>query len=167
MKSRNSYSGIDPKVVNLIKFYARQYRSLKCFADQDIEDIEQDLFCKFFSCLDQYDETRGSLSTFTNQVIKNHINNLIRNHSRTTPNLKNCMQPESYCPEDEAIQRIDVEQIISTLSEEQQVWCEQLKYYTIAEVADMNDISRTTLYNTLKKIRPKFAFVHKKKCKKN
>ena len=85
MKSRNSYSGIDPKVVNLIKFYAKHYKSL---TDQDIEDIEQDLFCEFLSCIDQYDKTKGSLSTFAKQVVKNRINNLVRKHSRTTLNLK-------------------------------------------------------------------------------
>lgn len=50
MKSKNSYSGIDPKVVGLVKFYAK---SLKYSTDQSIEDIEQDLFCEFFSCLNQ------------------------------------------------------------------------------------------------------------------
>lgn len=81
MKSRNSYSSIDPKVVNLIKFYAIYY--YKRLIDQDIEDIEQDLFCEFLSCIDQYEKTKGSLSTFAKQVVKNHINNLVRKHSRT------------------------------------------------------------------------------------
>ncbi|MDG7056576.1 MAG: sigma-70 family RNA polymerase sigma factor [Wolbachia endosymbiont of Penenirmus auritus] len=167
MKSRNSYSGIDPKVTNLIKFYARYYKSLKCFADQDIEDIEQDLFCKFFSCLDQYDKTKGSLSTFTKQVIKNHINNLVRDHSRNTPNLENYMQQESYCFEDEAILRVDVEQIISKLPKKQRILFEQLKHKSIAEVAEMNNMSRTTLHNIIKRVRPKFAPIYGKKHKKN
>ncbi|NSX83589.1 sigma-70 family RNA polymerase sigma factor [Wolbachia endosymbiont of Atemnus politus] len=161
MKSRNSYSGIDPKVVKLIKFYAK---SRKRYIDQDIEDIEQDLFCTFFSCLDQYDETKGSLSTFANQVIKNRINNLIRG---TTPKLENNVQQESYCFEDEAILRVDIEQIISKLPKKWQVLCEQLKHHSIAEVADMNNMSRTTLHNIIKRMRPKFAPAYGKKRKKN
>ncbi|MBC6686505.1 sigma-70 family RNA polymerase sigma factor [Wolbachia pipientis] len=163
MKSRNSYSGIDPKVVNLIKFYAKCYKSL---TDQDIEDIEQDLFCEFLSCIDQYDKTKGSLSTFAKQVVKNRINNLVRKHSRTTPKLENNVQQESYCFEDESILRIDVEQIISKLPKKWQVLCEQLKHHSIAEVADMNNMSRTTLYNILKKMRSKFASLYEKKYKK-
>ncbi|WP_333023951.1 hypothetical protein [Wolbachia endosymbiont of Pentidionis agamae] len=48
MKSKNSYPGIDSKVVGLVKFFANYYKSLKCSTDQSIEDIEQDLFCEFF-----------------------------------------------------------------------------------------------------------------------
>lgn len=166
MKSRNSYSGIDPKVVNLIKFYAKYYKSFKCSTDQDIEDIEQDLFCEFLSCIDQYDKTKGSLSTFANQVAKNRIHNLIRKQLHTTPNLKNDMQQQSYCFEDESILRVDVEQAISQLPMKWQILCEQLKHYSIAEVAEMNGMSRTTLHRILKKMRPKFASLYEKKCKK-
>ncbi|MBD0392279.1 sigma-70 family RNA polymerase sigma factor [Wolbachia endosymbiont of Pentalonia nigronervosa] len=162
MKSKNSYSGIDPKVVGLVKFYAK---SLKYSADQSIEDIEQDLFCEFFSCLNQYDETKGSLSTFAKQVIKNRIHNLTRKHIHTTPNLKNCMQQESYCFEDESILRVDVERIISKLPEKWQVLCKQLKYHSITEVAHMHNMSRTTLHRILKKMRSKFLSLDEKKCK--
>lgn len=77
------------------------------------------------------------------------------------------MQQESYCFEDETILRIDVEQIISKLPKKWQVLCEQLKHHSIAEVADMNNMSRTTLYNIFKKMRSKFAPVYGKKHKKN
>lgn len=166
MKSKNSYSGIDPKVANLVKFYANDLKSRKCSADY-IEDIEQELFCEFFSCLDQYDETKGSLTTFANQVVKKRIYNLIRKQLRTTLNLENNIQPQSHCFEDEAILRIDITQIISKLPKEWQVLCEQLKHHNIAEVAHMNNMSRTTLYNIIQQMRPIFAHAYKNKCKKN
>ncbi|NSX83941.1 sigma-70 family RNA polymerase sigma factor, partial [Wolbachia endosymbiont of Atemnus politus] len=72
-----------------------------------------------------------------------------------------------YCFEDETILRVDVEQIISKLPKKQRILCEQLKHKSIAEVAEMNNISRTTLHNIIKKMRPKFPPIYGKKAQKN
>lgn len=47
MHSKNSYIGINPKVVKQIRHYAKLLKRGKAFAYKDIEDVEQDLLYPF------------------------------------------------------------------------------------------------------------------------
>ena len=77
MKSKNSYLGIDSIVVKWIKYYSRSLNKNRYFINESLEDIEQELFCEVWPCLNQYDETRSSFSTFVAQLTKSRANNLL------------------------------------------------------------------------------------------
>ncbi len=57
----------------------------------------------------------------------------------------------------------DVGDIIAKLPKKWQDLCQQLKFFNLVEVAKMNNMSRTSLYSILRKIRTKFQLLKQKK----
>ncbi len=77
MKSKNSYLGVNPIIVQQIRFHAKRLKQHKCFVEYDLEDIEQELLCDIWSYLDQYDKNRGAFSTFITKLVQSRANNLL------------------------------------------------------------------------------------------
>ena len=164
MKSQNSYKGIDPIIIRYVKYYAKCIKCLKCFAHESIEDIEQELLCMIWPTLDQYDESRSSFATFICQLVRSRALNLITKQScqkrggkegisYVDPNVLDQMIDEKYHFSDEVADRIDANYVISTLPQEWQTLCKQLEVLSVPEAAEVNEISKTTVYNTLNRVK--------------
>lgn len=163
MKPKNSYKGIDPIIVRYVKYYAKRIKHLKCFAHESIEDIEQELLCMIWPTLEKYDESRSSFPTFVCQLVKSRASNLISRQScqkrggkegisYVDPDVLDNMIDEKYHFVNEVADRIDANYVISTLPPEWQTLCKQLEVLSIPEAAEVNKISRTTVYNTLDRV---------------
>lgn len=77
MKSRNCYQGINPIIVAQIRFYTQYLKSSEHFANEELEDIEQELLYQSWSYLSRYDQDKGNFFTFANLVIKGRASNLM------------------------------------------------------------------------------------------
>ncbi|MDX5526273.1 MAG: sigma-70 family RNA polymerase sigma factor [Wolbachia endosymbiont of Andrena nigroaenea] len=164
MKSQNSYSGINPIVVKYVKYYVKYLKRLKCFADESIEDIEQELFLLVWSTIIQYDESKSCFVAFVKQLVKCRAINLVYRQSCEKRGGKqgilyidhtilDNIADERCRFEDEIADRSDLDYIVSTLPQEWQVLCRQLEIFSVPEVAEIRGIARTTVYDILRRIR--------------
>ena len=152
MESNNRYTDINPTVIWQIKFYAKYLKNSEYFVDEQLEDIEQELLVQVWPLLNQYDWNKGKFSVFSNLVIKSRTSNLMASAKRSRmPSIE--MSDKEYFIN---TTHIDIESIISRLPKKLQSVCEQLKFFNLVEVARMNNMSRTTLYYIIQKLRVKF-----------
>ncbi|MGL9717279.1 MAG: sigma-70 family RNA polymerase sigma factor [Wolbachia sp.] len=164
MQSRNSYSGVDPIIVKNVKYRAKCVKRYRCFAHDSLCDIEQELFCSIWPSINKYRKDKGCFAAYVSQLTKCRSINLINKRlcikrggragilfidSTTLDNMigKKCFS------ENEITTQIDIEDVISKLPEKWQIICEQLKTLNVKEVAKVNEMSRTTIYSILKKIK--------------
>ncbi|MDN5248417.1 MAG: sigma-70 family RNA polymerase sigma factor [Wolbachia endosymbiont of Tyrophagus putrescentiae] len=167
MKLKNRYAGIDPIVVQNIKYQVKRLKLFECFTHETFVDLEQELFCEIWPYLYRYDESKGSLNTFVARLAERRANNLLEKQLCIKRNIKNYIDIEEIeAFEDEAAKRTDVDYMISTLPRKMQEICEQLKCFNLYEVAKMNNISRTTLNTIIRKIRIKLSPIYYKGKKK-
>ncbi|WP_264374869.1 MULTISPECIES: sigma-70 RNA polymerase sigma factor region 4 domain-containing protein [unclassified Wolbachia] len=160
MKSKNSFSGVDPIIVKYIKYYASCLNHTNCFIDRSLEDIELELFCEVWPCLSLYDKTRSSFNTFVANLTRRRARNLLRNQLCTKRQINFGIDdniPDSKYLEDDIMVYIDVKNIISKLPKSHRKLCELLKVSTITEAAKITGIPKTTVYNILRQIRDKFS----------
>lgn len=161
-------TGVDPIVVQNIRYQARRLKLFECFTHETHEDLEQELFCEIWTYLDRYDESKGSFNTFVARLTERRANNLLEKQLCIKHNINNYINIEkTEAFEDEVAKRTDVDYMISTLPRKMQKICEQLKYFNLYEVAKMNNISRTTLNTMVRKIRIKLSSIYYKGKKKN
>lgn len=168
MKPQNLYLGINPiivrYVVRYVRYYAKCIKRLKCFTHESIEDIEQELFCMIWPTVKKYDETKSSFPTFVSQLVKCRTINLIKKQSCKKRGGREGISyidsealdgivDERYHFADEVADRIDANYVISILPEEWQTLCKQLEVLSIPEAAEINEIPKTTVYNTLDRIK--------------
>ncbi|APR99009.1 RNA polymerase sigma factor [Wolbachia endosymbiont of Folsomia candida] len=160
MKSKNSYSGIDPIIVKYVRYHAYYLKYINYFAHESLEDIEQELFCEVLPFLDQYDEKRSSYNTFIAKVTQCRARNLLRSQSSAKhqitfgvdDSLPDCKHLESGM-----IARIDVSEMMSRLPKSYRNICELLKIFNISEISKMTGIPKTTIYNVIRQIRSRFS----------
>lgn len=170
---KNKYRGVDPVIIRNVRYQAKRLKLSKCFSHETREDLEQELFCEVWTYLNQYDQERGKFSTFVAKLTEHRANNLLQkqlcikrsNHTDDLSNVEQIMATESF--EDKVAVRIDVDYMISTLPEKLQTICQQLKFFNLSEVAQMNNISRATLNRTIERIRKKLAPIYNKNKKKS
>ncbi|WP_265042080.1 sigma-70 family RNA polymerase sigma factor [Wolbachia endosymbiont (group B) of Melanostoma mellinum] len=155
-------------IVKNVKYQAYRLKLAKCFIDENNEDLEQELFCEIWPCLDQYDEDKSSFNTFVARLTENKAINMLKKQQCAKRNINNYISIDvTDLFEGEITKRIDVDYMISVLPKEWQNICEQLKFFNLHEVAKMNNVSRTTLNNIIKKIRAKLSPIYYEGKKKN
>lgn len=160
MKSKNSYSGVNPIIVKYVKYYAGYLKRINYFTHESLEDVEQELFCEILPYLDQYDEEKSSYSTFIAKVAQCRARNLLRNHSYSKHRITFGVDedlPDCKYLESEMIARIDASEMISKLPKSYQNICELLKTLNISEVSKITGIPKTTIYNVIKQVRSRFS----------
>ncbi len=162
MTSKNKYLGLDPAMAKSIRYHAWRLKRSKYLAHHDTEDIEQDLLYELYSCLSQYNEKKGSFQSFANKVISRRSNNLIYRQlsakrgakvptaSLNQENAKgytllDSVPDNNWIEQDLEIQ-IDVNNYISKLPRDWHLLCEQLKVFTVTEIAKISGRSRATIY---------------------
>ena len=171
MRSKNRYPGIDPAIVKQIQYHAGRLKQMSCFSSEDIEDIEQELFCEVLACLAKYNKQKSSLSTFVDRIITRRSNNMIqrrlslkRGGQSTTFSLDECNEdgvalvdklPDEPSFEDCDL-ALDVAHIVCRLPEGTQKITTLLQTYTMTEVARITGKSRAAIYRLLAQIRPCF-----------
>ncbi|BET27965.1 hypothetical protein wCauATS_01670 [Wolbachia pipientis] len=155
-------------IVKNVKYQAYRLKLAKCFIDENNEDLEQELFCEIWPCLDQYDEDKSSFNTFVARLTENKAINMLKKQQCAKRNINNHISIDvTELFESEITKRIDVDYMISVLPKKWQNICEQLKFFNLHEVAKMNNVSRTTLNNIIKKIRAKLSPIYYEGKKKN
>lgn len=162
MKSRNIYTGMDSTVIKYAKYHAFQLQSTGYFDDEIIEDTEQELLSLIWPYLSQYDETRSSFNTFVSRLANSRARNLLRKRQfmkySMVFGLDDNISDHKHL-ENEVAMRFDVADIILTLSQTRRDLCELLEDFTIAEVAEITGIPKSSVYYILKQMRNEFSLV--------
>lgn len=76
MISKNSYTGIDQKIVKNIRHYAKCLRRDKAFVHEEIEDIEQELLLDCLPGLENYNALEERYDALITQYVKCRALNL-------------------------------------------------------------------------------------------
>ncbi|WP_341810099.1 sigma-70 family RNA polymerase sigma factor [Wolbachia endosymbiont (group A) of Apotomis capreana] len=162
MKSKNIYKGINPTIIKYVKYHALKLKSKSCFADESLEDIEQELICQIWPYLSHYDETRSSFNTFIDRLVNSRARNLLHKHQCMKYSMVFGLDdniPDYKHFEDEVSLYFDMADIISTLPENWKNLCILLNDFTVAEVAEITGIPLSSVYYILKQMRNKFLLV--------
>ena len=166
MRSKNKYLGIDPAIINQVKFLAVHFKDNKNLADYEVEDIEQELMCRLLPNLKKYNPQKASMATFVNRVLQRQGSNLIRKeealkdgHRRYRLFLKKKLV--AILPPFVEISKqemgIDIDRHFKQLSPTLQDLCEMLTINNVTDIAKMSSKSRTSIYREINLIRKKFS----------
>uniref|UniRef100_UPI0033403CED sigma-70 family RNA polymerase sigma factor n=1 Tax=Wolbachia endosymbiont (group B) of Pilophorus perplexus TaxID=3066160 RepID=UPI0033403CED len=159
MHSKNSYTGINPKVVKHIRHYAKLLKKGKAFAYKDIEDVEQDLLLDCLPGLEGYNELEGH---FIKQYIKCRALNL-KEKELCKKRTINFVDETLYEESDESLEyssavRIDVNEAIAKLPRELRKVCKLLaEGHSICEISRKTGIPKSTLYDMINKLRKELS----------
>jgi DNA-directed RNA polymerase specialized sigma24 family protein len=75
---KNTYVGIDRKIVNSVRYYARRLKANACFGTEEIADLEQELMLFVYTKIGQFDDRQSQIGTFVSRILKNRTANLVR-----------------------------------------------------------------------------------------
>jgi DNA-directed RNA polymerase specialized sigma24 family protein len=71
-------AGIDQKIVNSVRYYARKLKANIRFETEEICDLEQELMLFVCTKMNRFNDQKSQVGTFVSQILKNHTANLIR-----------------------------------------------------------------------------------------
>jgi hypothetical protein len=75
---RNTYAGIDQKIVSSVRYYARKLKANICFETEEVCDLEQELMLFVCTKMNRFNYQKSQVSTFVSKILKNHTAILIR-----------------------------------------------------------------------------------------
>lgn len=160
MASKNSYPGINPKIVQVIQYYARSLKDKKYCIHETIEDIEQELLVECWPELSKYDELDERFDAFVGTLIRSRARNLKKKYlckkraiDFVDDTEEELNEKESKSFEYESAVRIDVNEVVAKLPQELKELCELLKHYSICEVSKKTGIAKSSIHNKIKKLR--------------
>lgn len=167
MASKNSYTGINPKIVTNIRYYAKLLKKDQSFSHEDIEDVEQDLLLDCWPILAKYNEFEEQYDAFVTQLIKSRARNLREKQlckKRAIDFVDEiddelCKEGGESFEYDSAV-RIDVNETIAKLPSKLKKICKLLmKYNEVSEISKQTGIPQQTIYSAIKRLRKdkKFA----------
>ena len=172
MKSQNRYPGIDRAIVKQVQYHAWRLSKMACFAQEELEDLEQELFLQVHNCMDKYDAEKSSIPTFVDQIVSRRSNNIIQKRMSLKQGGKSIIS--SINEEDESgVElldkipssesratddfRIDVQRVMKSLPPTWRELCLQLQVYTITEISKITGKSRASIYRIVEQMRAIFA----------
>jgi len=182
---RNSYDGVDPYAANLVRHKARQLVGKAGLTEDDREDIEQELMMDLIVRMKQFNPSKGKKTTFMTRIVERRISNIFETRFAQCRDWRKCMtslnEPVPAGDDDitERVEqlnsdgqmgyngkesgdqrtddiRLDIESVLSSLSEDLQYLCKKLRSGNMAEIARELKIPRSTLYGKLTKLRDAF-----------
>lgn len=186
MGIENRYQGIDGYGVWLIRKKAKQLVGRAGFTESDREDLEQEMILDLLSRLPKYDSTRAKRNTFIARVVEHKVATLIaerkaqkRDYRTPVCSLNDRLgdmegnsiereatinQEDYFCRtrkltrsiEDHRDLSIDTRDVIAELPPELKKLCFRLQCQTIAEIVRETGIPRSTIYESIKKLRALF-----------
>ncbi len=155
------------------------------FTRQDRDDLEQDLFLRVLQSLPSFDSNHGHRNKFITAVVERHVANILRNkraekrdHRRIGSlnvmvsigedeatelaetigqrelDARRGRHPRSH--EELAQLAQDVVEVIAKLPKELQDLAERMKTQNVAEIARDMGIPRTTLHESVRRLRQRF-----------
>ena len=186
MSTRNSYRGLESKLIKMVKHKARKAVGNAGIREHDIPDIEQDLMLTLLKGLKRYDSAKSKRTTYASVLLNTRMNWIYRfrlSRSRrascnwSSLNLQVKIGESEFNElidlvnndgllEEESLAsfglwedenlRIDIEPVIKQMPVKLQKICECLKIKNVTETARELKLSRTTIYRKLQEIRHLF-----------
>ena len=167
----------------LIRHKARQIIGKVGFTESDREDLEQDMTADLLERLAKFDPTKAAQNTFVARVIERKISNMLRcrkakkrDYRRVSCSLNDEIGEEDGEPieraetlsqddcdirigkrrrslEEQNELRIDISMVLSGFPKDLREIAEHLKYKTVTETARSLGIPRSTVYDSIKRLR--------------
>ncbi|WMT83903.1 sigma-70 family RNA polymerase sigma factor [Wolbachia endosymbiont of Listronotus oregonensis] len=164
MTSKNSYTGIDQKIVKNIRHYAKRLRRDKAFVHEEIEDIEQELLLDCLPGLENYNALEERYDALITQYVKCRALNLKEKQLRKKRIIDFVDETDYASGEEEgedfeydSAVRIDVNEAIEKLPPKARKICKLLMKYEVSEISRKTGIPEQTIYSTIKALRKNFA----------
>lgn len=168
----------DPLINRLIRDSARRVIACANLPHAELPDIEQDLRLHLWSTRDAYQAERGARSTFAKVVLqrkaaaiamRHRAKRRVATHVSIDDDLDtkhgNGEQPvgkpspgvrASTGSTDSLNRRIDVHRVLERLSRPDRAMAKQLMAARVSEIAATSGIPRSTIYESVKRIRRQF-----------
>lgn len=183
MGNTNAFDDLDSYSINLIHYKSKRLIGYLGMTESDREDIEQDLAIHLRQNLPKHDPSRGTVKTFINCVLDNRIRAIIKSRCSSVYDCRmhaysldaavedmdfdsltrgDMLDADEYLmmtgnatrPMFEIIElQLDVRRVVSLLPEDMQKVCGLLSRTTVAAAARELGISRSKLYEILRRLR--------------
>ncbi len=166
--SCNHYTGLPPYLISQMRYHARRLHRHPAVCSMDVEDIEQELILAFLLRQDTYEASKASWPTFIDRVLTYHGYHLIEK-AKAQKRHVNTVSLDAYCEQhsdsdigelcdviaNTAIDelQIDVERITNVLPPHLAILLINLQTHSVREIAQATKIPRSTLYDTLLRLR--------------
>ncbi len=170
----------DPRVQNLIRCRARGMVGHFGFSMSDQEDLEQEFRLTILMKSSQFDQSKSSVQTFSDRIIRHRIADLIAERQaqcrdwcktislsepfsgeETDLTIEDCLDSagnidahkSNLSPEHEACDlRMDIERFLTRLEPQLRDFCMRLLRQTIAEIGQETGEAASTLYSRQQRI---------------
>ena len=154
-------------------YIRRLARNLALRGECEKEDAEQTLIMQLLENLDRYDPAQGTLATFAKTVLKRKASNMRRAASAEKRNRRVQRSLSEIIEESEGSSDLasvigereleartgncslstlaavdladEVENLLAPLTPEERAFCEELKYYSVSEIARLRGEPRSTV----------------------
>jgi DNA-directed RNA polymerase specialized sigma24 family protein len=181
--SKNTYNGIDPEIVKIVKKTAAKAIGKSGFNSSDLADIEQELMIAALEARKQFHNDTGNETALIARIVMNRLKSIFRGQNRKSRQWRKCCFSLNIPVEldngdtDELINLIDNEHLLRNDSfsfscpycnldlrgnlnlailrfpENLRELCEDLKCSSIRELAKEKNASSRSLRQEIKKIR--------------
>ena len=183
MDFENRYHGIDQYAVRIIKYKAKKLVGLYGFAESDREDLEQEMILDLLRRLPKCDSERAKRNTFIAVIIQNKVATIIKarkakkrgygihicsldedlaREGGSTRLRKEIINQEDYFHRTGELSRpateiidlsIDAERAVESLPPKLRSICKHLRILSITEISREIGIPRSTIYESIGKLR--------------
>jgi DNA-directed RNA polymerase specialized sigma24 family protein len=168
--SKNNYKGIDPFIINQVRYHSRSLIRHPAIHGMEVEDIEQELMLDVLSRTQAYDPEKASWRTFVDRILNHKIANLIEDAKALkrgggvraisldalleNPEGENDELPDPAGDPTEAMHlAIDLKQAMQALPKPLVVLMFQLGEHNPSELSRMTRVPRATLYGPINTLR--------------
>lgn len=144
--------------------YAYKLKKLGFFKNEDLADLQHDLWCDVLKALERFDEQRGVFEHFVENVIRKHVYSSIRSQfalkkAVQSPRLSWDRVPEAELPhhdflENQLLDRISLQKYLKKMPVHLRSLIEQLQYHSIRSLSKETQISRFYIQNFIQQARP-------------
>lgn len=147
-----------------MKVYAKNLKRNSLFRSMDVEDLEQELMCEIFACIDRFDERCRELEHFVRKVLNRRCATLIETYTRKkrdsvikfseyydelrNENVDDCFEQYSITFE----KRKEIQRLVDEMPIKYRLMCVLSKGHNLAEIARIMGLSHATVHRDLKSI---------------
>ena len=185
MALRNTYAGIDPYAVRVVRLTTHALVKRGGIPAADRQDVEQELMLDLLRRLPRFDASRASLRTFTARVVAHCATRIVaaaweaRRMARRTESLHEEVEdgqggrveqwetldtdcdrrrPGRQSADGESLDlRLDVDALLSDLPREMRELCEGLRRHSVAGLGRATETARGRLWRRVPSVRARFV----------
>lgn len=168
--SNNNYKGINTYVINQVHYHARSLIRHPSIHNYEIEDLEQEMMLDYLSRIQAYDLEKASFKTFVDRILNHKCARIIENSNAQkrgsglsefsldswleNPDGENNELPDPISENSSAHDLlIDLKQATKNMEPKLVVLMIQLSTHSMSEISRLTGIPRSTLYDTLSRLR--------------